>query len=362
MQEGRFWAANRPVCRTLREARRGALREQSELVKLAASTYASPVMQIHQQSRMYLSGHTGLVGSAIARALTRHGYCDVVTRDVHDLDMRDQAAVRADLAAARPDVVIVAAAKVGGIMANWQHPYEFVADNLSIELNLIDAAYRSGVRRLIFLGSSCIYPREAPQPLREEYLLSGPLEETNRPYAVAKIAGIELCRSLNREYGTDYVSLMPTNLYGPGDNFDLETSHVLPALIRRFHEAKADGRPTVTLWGSGAPRREFLHVDDVAEAVVFALRHVSAAEVPDGLLNVGCGEDLAISQLAEVVRTVVGYSGGIEWDTSKPDGTPRKLMDVSRLFALGWRPRVPLEDGLRSTYGWFLAHRAEARL
>ena len=303
-----------------------------------------------------------MVGSAIGRALDRHGYDDVVSRDVRDLDMRDQAAVRADMAAARPDIVIVAAARVGGIMANWQHPYEFIAENLSIELNLIDAAYRSGVRRLVFLGSSCIYPREAPQPLREEYLLAGPLEETNRPYAVAKIAGIELCRSLNREYGTDYLSLMPTNLYGPGDNFDLQSSHVLPAFIRRFHEAKADGRDEVTLWGSGKPRREFLHVDDVAEAIVFALEHVSADEVPDGLLNVGCGDDLTIAELAGVVRNVVGYEGKIEWDTGKPDGTPRKLMDVTRLFGLGWRPRISLEDGLRSTYEWFLAHQAEARL
>ncbi len=332
------------------------------LAKTVPQTYASFVAKISQSSRVYLAGHSGLVGSAISRALERHGYNDVVARDVHDLDMRDQRAVRADVATVNPEVVIMAAARVGGIMANWQYPYEFVADNLAIELNLVDAAYRTGVGRLIFLGSSCIYPREAPQPLKEEYLLSGSLEETNRPYALAKIAGIELCRSLNREYGTDYLSLMPTNLYGPGDNFDLESSHVLPAFIRRFHEAKTNDLAVVTLWGSGRPKREFLHVDDVAEAIIFALEHVSAAAVPDGLLNVGCGEDLTISELAQTVRNTVGYSGTIEWDASKPDGTPRKLMDVGRLFGLGWRPQIQLDDGLRSTYEWFLAHRDEARL
>lgn len=318
--------------------------------------------KISQSSRVYLAGHSGLVGSAIGRALQRHGYDNVVARDVCDLDMRDQAAVRADVAAIKPEVVIVAAAKVGGIMANWQYPYEFVADNLAIELNLIDAAYRDGVERLIFLGSSCIYPREAPQPLKEEYLLAGPLEETNRPYALAKIAGIELCRSLNREYGTDYLSLMPTNLYGPGDNFDLQSSHVLPAFIRRFHEAKMQGDAAVTLWGSGSPRREFLHVDDVAEAIVFGMAEVAAADVPDGLLNVGCGEDLTIRELAKLVQETVDYPGRVEWDTDKPDGTPRKLMDVSRILALGWRPSILLGDGIRSTYGWFLEHHGEARL
>lgn len=317
--------------------------------------------------RVYLAGHTGLVGSAVHRALRRHGFGDIIACDECDLDLTDQQAAREFFRREQPDAVIVAAAKVGGILANWEQPYEFVAVNLAIELNLIDCAFRSGVRRLVFLGSSCIYPREAPQPLREEYLLTGPLEETNRPYAIAKIAGIELCRSLNREYGTDYLSLMPTNLYGPGDNFDLRTSHVLPALIRRFHEAKlglpdGDGRPRepqapVVLWGSGAPRREFLHVDDVAEAIVFSLRHVPAADVPDGLLNVGVGQDQTIRDLARLVQRVVGHEGEIEWDAGKPDGTPRKLLDVARINGVGWRAAVDLEDGVRSTYEWYLAER-----
>lgn len=305
--------------------------------------------------RVYVAGHTGLVGSAVVRALRAAGWDDIVTRTHAELDLTDQAATRAFFDAARPDVVVVAAAKVGGIMANWRQPWEFAEQNLLIELNVIGEAFRHGVRRLVFLGSSCIYPREAPQPLREEYLLTGPLEETNRAYAVAKIAGIELCRSLNREYGTDYLSLMPTNLYGPNDNFDLETSHVLPALIRKFHEAKAGGGPVV-LWGSGSPRREFLHVDDLGAAVAFCLERVHAADVPDGLLNVGCGEDLTIRELAGLVGRVVGYEGPVEWDTSKPDGTPRKLLDISRLRALGWAPRIGLEEGLRSTYEWFVAH------
>jgi GDP-L-fucose synthase len=314
--------------------------------------------------RVYLAGHTGLVGSAVHRALQRHGYDDILVCDECDLDLTVQQETRAFFAREKPDAVIIAAAKVGGILANWERPYEFIAVNLGIELNLIDCAFRSGVRRLVFLGSSCIYPREAPQPLREEYLLTGPLEETNRSYALAKIAGIELCRSLNREYGTDYLSLMPTNLYGPGDNYDLRTSHVLPALIRKFHEAKVgvpddDGRPRAAqapavLWGSGSPRREFLHVDDVSEAIVFALENVAADTVPDGLLNVGVGEDQTIRDLAHVVQSVIGHRGPIEWDPSKPDGTPQKLMDVGRIMALGWRPSVSLEEGLRSTYDWYL--------
>jgi GDP-L-fucose synthase len=309
---------------------------------------------IERDRRVYLAGHTGLVGSAVYRALIDAGFANVVTRDVADVDMTDQAATHASLRVETPDAVIVAAAKVGGIMANWEQPWEFIYQNLMIEANLIGAAFACGVRRLIFLGSSCIYPREAPQPLREEYLLTGPLEETNRAYAVAKIAGIELCRSLNREYGTDYLSLMPTNLYGPGDNFDLETSHVLPALVRRFHEAKIAGHRPVTLWGTGSPRREFLFVDDVGRAVVHCLVHVPVADAPDGLLNVGCGEDLPINDLALLVQRVVGHSGKIVWDASKPDGTPRKLMDVSRIRALGWAPSVSLKDGVRQTYDWYL--------
>ena len=312
---------------------------------------------LDRRSRIYLAGHTGLVGSAIHRALSEAGYAQLVTRELDELDLTEQAATRRFFAEERPDAVIVAAAKVGGILANWEQPWEFVFQNLQIEANIIGEAFAAGVQRLIFLGSSCIYPREAPQPLREEYLLTGPLEETNRAYAVAKIAGIEMCRSLNRQYGTDYLSLMPTNLYGPGDNFDLKTSHVLPALIRRFHEAKVGGGP-VTLWGTGAPLREFLYVDDVGRAVTFCLGGVHAADVPDGMLNVGSGEDLTIRDLAELVRAVVGYEGAVEWDASKPDGTPRKLMDVSRLRGLGWAPTVGLEDGLRRTYQWYLENRA----
>jgi len=327
------------------------------------------VTTLDRGARIYLAGHTGLVGSAILRRLQAEGYQNLVVRDVGELDLTEQAATRRFFAAERPDAVIIAAAKVGGILANWEQPWAFIEQNLLIELNVIGEAFRHGVQRLIFLGSSCIYPREAPQPLREEYLLTGPLEETNRAYAIAKIAGIELCRSLNREHGTDYLSLMPTNLYGPGDNFDLRTSHVLPALIRRFHEAKVGGRPDsqgvssaqggpVTLWGSGAPLREFLYVDDVGRAVTFCLGGVHAADVPDGMLNVGCGEDLTIRELAGLVADVVGYEGEVEWDASKPDGTPRKLMDVSRLRGLGWAPSVSLEDGLRRTYRWYLENRA----
>jgi len=327
-----------------------------------------------KRARIYVAGHTGLVGSAIVRALHEAGYEQLVVRDFHELDLSDQHATRRFFEKERPEVVIVAAAKVGGILANWEQPWEFVHQNLQIEINVIGEAHAAGVQKLIFLGSSCIYPREAPQPLREESLLSGPLEETNRPYAIAKIAGIELCRSLNREYGRDYLSLMPTNLYGPGDNYDLQTSHVLPALIRKFHEGKVavrrggeagagtpaglDAPVPVRLWGTGAPLREFLYVDDVGRAVVFCLERVHAADVPDGMLNVGCGEDLTIRDLAALVQRAVGYEGPVEWDGSKPDGTSRKLMDVSRLRGLGWAPRVPLEDGIRLAYDWFLEHRA----
>jgi GDP-L-fucose synthase len=326
-------------------------------------------------SRIYLAGHAGLVGGAILRALHEAGYENLVVRDLDELDLTDQHATRHFFAEERPEVVIIAAAKVGGILANWEEPWEFVFENLQIEANVIGEAHAAGARKIIFLGSSCIYPREAPQPLREECLLTGPLEETNRAYAIAKIAGIELCRSLNREYGADCLSLMPTNLYGPGDNFDLRTSHVLPALIRKFHEAKrggeagggeagsgkpGGGRPDrpVTVWGTGAPRREFLYVDDVGKAVVFCMEHVQAADVQDGMLNVGCGEDLTIRELAELVQRVIGHTGEIVWDAARPDGTPRKLMDVSRLRGLGWAPTVSLEDGIARAYDWFLKNRA----
>jgi len=308
-------------------------------------------------TRMLLTGHTGLVGGAVLRRLRAADYQDLVLRSIEDIDLTDGAATRNLFENERPQAVIVAAAKVGGILANWEQPYEFVAVNLAIELNVIGAAFQSGVRRLVFLGSSCIYPRLAPQPLKEECLLMGPLEETNRPYAIAKIAGIELCRSLNREYGTDYLSLMPTNLYGPGDNFDLTSSHVLPAMIRKFHEALPNR--SVTLWGSGSPRREFLHVDDLASAVVFLFENAHAVDLPDGLVNVGSGEDQTIRELAELVQRVVDHRGPIEWDASKPDGTPRKLLDVTRLRALGWRPAISLEDGIRSTYEWFVANVAK---
>lgn len=307
-------------------------------------------------ARVYVAGHRGLVGSAVVRALVQAGYRHILTRTHAELDLTDRAAVNRLFTAERPEAVIVAAAKVGGILANSTYPADFIRENLAIALNTIDAAHRAGAQKLLFLGSSCIYPKLAPQPLREDSLLTGPLEPTNEPYAVAKIAGIELCRSYNRQYGTDFVSLMPTNLYGPGDNFDLETSHVLPALLRKFHEAKGAGAPSVTVWGTGTPRREFLHVDDLADACRFVLEHVSTKGDGPDLLNVGTGEDLTIRELAETIRDVVGYRGEIVFDPSKPDGTPRKLLDVSRLQALGWRARVPLRDGLAFTYRWYLEH------
>ncbi|MBN1460299.1 MAG: GDP-L-fucose synthase [Armatimonadetes bacterium] len=311
---------------------------------------------IGRHSRIYLAGHTGLAGGAIRRALGTRGYEQVLGRTHRELDLTDQAQTRDFFTAECPEVVIIAAARVGGILANSEYPYEFVRENLAIEINVIHEAFRAGVRRLIFLGSSCIYPRLAPQPLREESLLTGPLEETNRPYAVAKIAGIELCRSLNREHGTEYLSLMPTNLYGPGDNFDLETSHLLPALIRKCHEAKRSGGP-VMLWGTGSPRREMMYVDDLADAVCMLLKRDDWTRVPDGLLNVGVGEDRTIAELAVLVAEVVGYEGQIKWDNTKPDGTPQKLMDVSRIRGMGWSPRTELPIGIRQTYEWFLKNR-----
>jgi GDP-L-fucose synthase len=310
---------------------------------------------ISHDSRIYLAGHTGLVGGAIMRGLHAHGYEHVLARTIEELDLTDQAQTRAFFAHEQPQVVIIAAARVGGIMANWECPYEFIQENLGIELNVIHEAFRAGVQRLIFLGSSCIYPKLAPQPLKEECLLTGPLEETNRSYAIAKIAGIELCRSLNREYDTEYLSLMPTNLYGPGDNFNLETSHLLPALIRKFHEAKGGG--PVLLWGTGRPRREMLFVDDLADAICLLLEIGDWRSVPDGLLNVGVGEDRTIAELATLVADVVGYDGPVEWDSTKPDGTPQKLMDVSRIRKMGWSPRTELPIGIQRTYEWFLENR-----
>jgi GDP-L-fucose synthase len=313
-------------------------------------------IQIDRNQRIYLAGHTGLVGSGIMRALRARGYSNLVHRTIEELDLTDQNATRVFLAQEKPDVVIVAAARVGGILANSTYPYEFIQENLGIELNLIHEAYRIGVKRLIFLGSSCIYPRLAPQPLKEEYLLTGPLEETNRPYAVAKIAGIELCTSLNREYGTDYLSLMPTNMYGPGDNFDLHTSHLVPALIRKFHEGKANGAPVV-LWGTGTPKRELMHVDDLARGICMFIEHGGWSGVPNALVNMGTGKDQTIAELAELVRRVVGYEGEVQWDAGKPDGTPQKLLDVSLARSLGWQAEISLEDGLRQTYEWYVQSR-----
>ncbi|MFB7230322.1 GDP-L-fucose synthase family protein [Streptomyces fimicarius] len=300
-------------------------------------------------SRIFVAGHRGLVGSAVARRLADDGH-EVLTRGRDLLDLRDTARTETYLKEVRPDVVVLAAAKVGGIMANSTYPVQFLEDNLRIQLSVIAGAHAAGTERLLFLGSSCIYPRLAPQPIREEALLTGELEPTNEAYALAKIAGIVQTRSYRRQYGASYISAMPTNLYGPGDNFDLETSHVLPALIRRFHEARRDGAPEVTLWGSGSPRREFLHVDDLAAACVRLLEAYDGDEP----VNIGCGEDLTIRELAETVREVTGYQGGIGWDTSKPDGTPRKLLDVTRLSSLGFKPQIPLRDGVARTYAWWL--------
>ncbi|MFB8382749.1 GDP-L-fucose synthase family protein [Streptomyces rubiginosohelvolus] len=300
-------------------------------------------------SRIFVAGHRGLVGSAVARRLADDGH-EVLTRGRDLLDLRDAAQTETYLKEVRPDAVVLAAAKVGGIMANSTYPVQFLEDNLRIQLSVIAGAHAAGTQRLLFLGSSCIYPRLAPQPIREESLLTGELEPTNEAYALAKIAGIVQTQSYRRQYGASYISAMPTNLYGPGDNFDLETSHVLPALIRRFHEARRDGAPEVTLWGSGSPRREFLHVDDLAAACVALLEAYDGDEP----VNIGCGEDLTIRELAETVRDVTGYEGRIAWDTSKPDGTPRKLLDVTRLSALGFTPKIPLRDGIARTYAWWL--------
>lgn len=300
------------------------------------------------RARIFVAGHRGLVGSAVTRRLTADGH-EVITRGRGELDLRDAARTEAFLKEQRPDAVVLAAAKVGGIMANSTYPVQFLEDNLRIQLSVIAGAHAAGVGRLLFLGSSCIYPKHAPQPIHEDALLTGPLEPTNEAYALAKIAGIVQVQSYRRQYGASFVSAMPTNLYGPGDNFDLETSHVLPALIRRFHEARRDGAPEVVLWGSGSPRREFLHVDDLAAACAVLLRAYDGEEP----VNIGCGDDLTIRELAETVREVTGYEGAVAWDTSKPDGTPRKLLDISRLSALGWKPQIPLRDGVAATYRWW---------
>lgn len=306
-----------------------------------------------KDSKIYVAGHRGLVGSAIVRSLTENGYTNIITRTRQELDLLDQKAVAAFFATEKPEYVFFAAAKVGGIMANKTYPADFIRENLQIETNVIDAAYTNGVTKLLFLGSSCIYPKFAEQPIKEEYLLTGTLEPTNDAYAIAKIAGIIMCQSYHRQYGSNFISVMPTNLYGPNDNFDLETSHVLPALIRRFHKAKENGAPSVTLWGTGSARREFLFVDDLADACVHLMNTYDSPEI----VNIGTGEDVTIKELAETIQAIVGYEGAIEWDTSKPDGTPRKLLDVSKLHSLGWRHTMSLKEGLESTYAWYLAHR-----
>jgi GDP-L-fucose synthase len=312
---------------------------------------------MNQDARIYVAGHRGLVGSAILRALEARGCTQLITRTSRELDLRDQAAVRAFYAAERPEYVFLAAAKVGGILANDTYPAEFLYDNLMIEANLIHGAWEAGVEKLLFLGSTCIYPKHAPQPMHEDALLTGPLEPTNEWYAVAKIAGIKLCQAYRRQYGARFISAMPTNLYGPGDNFDLEKSHVMPALIRKFHEAKERGDATVTVWGTGTPRREFLHVDDCADACLFLMEHYDGSD----FVNIGVGDDISIRELVELVRRVVGFDGEVVWDTSKPDGTPRKLVDVGRIKGLGWRAKMPLEDGVRATYEWFLAQQGDFR-
>jgi len=315
-------------------------------------------VQLNQDSLIYVAGHRGLVGAAVLRALRQQGYRNLLFRTHEELDLTVQPAVREFFDRERPAAVIMAAARVGGIYANNTRPALFIRDNLLIQDNVIDAAHRSGVAKFVFLGSSCIYPKLAPQPIKEEYLLTGPLEPTNEWYAVAKIAGLKMCQAYRREFGFNAISLMPTNLYGPGDNFDLQNAHVLPALIRRFHEAKLRGDGTMPIWGTGTPRREFLHVDDLADAVIYLLKSYE----DEAIVNIGWGEDVTIRELAELVMAASGYRGRMVFDPSKPDGTPRKLLDTTRLTTLGWRPKIPLKTGIETTYAWFREHVAEARL
>lgn len=305
-----------------------------------------------KDAAIYVAGHKGLVGSAILRKLKSEGYSNLITRSFQELDLRDRTAVDEFFKKEQPEFIFLAAAKVGGILANNTYPVDFLRDNLRIQTNIIDAAHKYGVKKLLFLGSSCIYPKLAPQPIKEEYLLTGELEPTNEPYAIAKIAGIKLCQVYNRQYQANFISVMPTNLYGPGDNFDLETSHVMPALIRKFHEAKINSADQVVVWGSGKPFREFLHVDDLADACLFLMNNYNSSEI----INIGTGKDLSIAELAHMIKDIVGYSGDIVFDTSKPDGTPRKLLDVSKLFDMGWKPRITLEEGIRTAYNWYQEH------
>jgi GDP-L-fucose synthase len=308
---------------------------------------------MNKDTKIYIAGHKGMVGSAIWRTLSTKGYTNLLGVSSSQLDLRNQQAVQDFIKEENPSVIIDAAARVGGILANNDYPYQFIMENMQIQNNLIDAALQSGVEKFIFLGSSCIYPKLAPQPLKEDYLLTNTLEPTNEWYAIAKITGVKACQAIRKQYDKDYVSLMPTNLYGTHDNFDLHTSHVLPAMMRKFHEAKENNHAAVTLWGSGTPMREFLFVDDMAEAVVFALEN----RLPDYLYNVGTGEDLTIKQLAETIQKITGHQGEIIWDSAKPDGTPRKLMDISKMHELGWKHQVQLEEGIEKTYNWFLENK-----
>jgi GDP-L-fucose synthase len=323
------------------------------------STPGTTAAAMDLSSAIFVAGHRGLVGSGILRKLEDRGYANLLTRPRSELDLTDADAVFRFFEQYRPEFVFLAAAKVGGILANATYPGDFIRENLAIQSNVIEASHRAGVRRLLFLGSSCIYPRDCPQPIKEEYLLTGPLESTNRAYAVAKIAGIEMCRSYNAQYGTHFLSVMPTNLYGPGDNFDLETSHVLPALVRKVHEAKSEGQASIAVWGSGNPRREFLYSEDLADAAIFLMNLPGAAfeqacRQDPPLLNIGCGEDLTIRELVALVMETVGYRGSVVYDSSKPDGTPRKLLDVSRMRSLGWSPKTSLREGLGLFYRDFL--------
>lgn len=308
-----------------------------------------------KDTKIYVAGHHGMVGSALMRALREEGYDNLITATSSELDLRDQSAVNQFIEEHQPEVILLAAARVGGILANDSYPYTFLYDNLMIEANVINAAHQQDIERLIYLGSSCIYPKFADQPIKESSLLTGPLEPTNEWYAVAKIAGVKLCEALSKQYNRSYISLMPTNLYGPNDNFDLKTSHVLPALIRKFHEAKPD--QTVTLWGTGSPLREFLHVDDLAQAILFAMEN----DIPAGLYNIGYGQDISIKQLAEVIQQVVDHEGEITWDSDKPDGTPKKLMDSTKFRSLGWEPKIGLKQGIQKTYTWFMNHQDEIK-
>ncbi len=308
--------------------------------------------------KIYVAGHQGLVGSAIVRRLKQFGYKNIVTRNFRELDLRIQQDVQDFFSYERPDYIFLAAAKVGGIQSNFQYPADFIYDNLVIQTNVIHASYKYGVKKLLFLGSSCIYPRVCFQPIKEECLLAGPLEETNKAYAIAKIAGITMCQSYNRQHGTRFISCMPTNLYGPGDNFDLVHSHVLPALLRKFYEAKKSGKKEVVVWGSGTPRREFLYVNDLADALVFLMNHYEGSEI----INIGTGEDVTISELARQIKEVVGFKGKIVFDKSKPDGTTRKLLDVSRIKKLGWKSSITLENGIRRTFDWYISNCRDVRL